>query len=742
MFRRSEHRFPYLDTMVTKNISGKRFTLWLLLGLAVIAAFGFYAGQMAYTRLNEQFIARETLSVRLASQSLHSSLRLPASHLYSVAVLEPRMRQAVSQADPALDEVANAFTTLLMRNPNYAQVRWIGEDGVEVVRIDQPAPADVRRLETDDLQDKSSRPYVRQGLQLGPSELYVSPLDLNVENGVVQQPFNPVVRMALRLFDNSGIPHGIVVLNISAKPMLDKIISFSDNENIMLLNADGFWLKSPNPADEWGFMLGKTETMGTRNPLAWQKINTTPQGHAETAAGHWTWDTIGVTESHLTVTNNIGLKLVAHIPAEAIWAARIKALTPVMITTLVTALLFGAALYRLSREMTERRHAEQQAVLANKAKGAFLATMSHEIRTPMTGILGFSDMLQEDKLPDESRAKVDKIKSAAQALLRILNDILDISKLDAGKFEIEQVPFNPAIMANEVVQMFYQTCPMEKKDTLQITAKIARDFPEAVKADPTRLRQVLVNLMGNAVKFSDRGSVTLVCGHNAGKKRLEFEVIDTGIGMDGELLGRLFQEFEQADASTSRKYHGTGLGLAICKKLVERMGGEITVKSTPGLGSAFWFSVPYEPASADDLPKEDEPAPPPEAEKQALSILVAEDNQINQMIVQNTLKKMGHKVTIAESGKEALRLVSEENDFDLILMDVRMPEMSGPEATRKIRALPHAAASIPIIALTADVMEDNKAAYFEAGMNDCVGKPINQKELAAAINKAACLVSS
>jgi len=727
--------------MVTKSIPGKRFTMWLIVGLAVIAVFGFYAGQMAYTRLNDQFVARDTLSVRLASQSLQSSLRLPASHLYSVAALEPRMRQAISARQPDLDEVANAFTTLLMRNPDYAQVRWINEDGMEIVRIDQFSPANVQRVASNDLQDKSRRPYVQSGLQLGPSELYVSPLDLNVENGVVQRPFVPVVRMALRLIDGTGIPRGILVLNISAKPMLDRIISYSVDENIMLLNADGFWLKSPNPADEWGFMLGKSETLGTRNPKAWQNINSARNGHVETAVGHWTWDTIGVSESHLTVAENLSLKLVAHVQAETIWASRMKALTPVMITTLLTALLFGFGLHRILREMAERRRAEKQAIIANKTKNAFLATMSHEIRTPMTGILGFADMLLEDRLSDDSKTKVGKIKSAAEALLRILNDILDISKLDAGKFEIESIPFNPASMANEVVQMFYHTCPAEKKETLQITAKVAKGFPEAVSADPTRLRQVLMNLLGNAVKFSDRGSVTLVCAHDPAKKQLEFEVIDTGIGMDQELLDRLFQEFQQADASTSRKYHGTGLGLAICKKLVDRMGGEIRVKSTPGLGSAFWFSVPYEPASIEDLPMEEAAAEPAETARQALSILVAEDNEINQMIIQNTLKKMGHKATIAESGMEALRLVSEEHDFDLILMDVRMPEMSGTEATRRIRALPGAKSRILIIALTADVMAENKASYFEAGMNDCVGKPINHVELAAAINKAACSVS-
>ncbi|WP_286830210.1 MULTISPECIES: hybrid sensor histidine kinase/response regulator [Kordiimonas] len=726
---------------MTRKLSGKQFTVWLLAGLTAIAALGYFAGNLAVKRVDDQFYAKETLAVELASQSVREALRLPASQLYSVVNLEPRMLQALNSRDGNLSEIENAFITLLLRNPNYAQVRWISEDGMEIVRVDQKRPGVVRAKEADALQDKSRRPYVQQGLQLQKDQLYVSPLDLNMENGEIQIPYMPVVRMALRAYGNDGRPRGLIVLNIAAGPMLDQVRNYSATENIMLLNAEGYWLKSANPADEWGFMLGNTATMGTRHPRAWQKINTSASGYAETQSGLWTWQTIEASENHLSVAHNLELKLVAQVSRENLTGARLKALAPILITIAATAVFYAVALYRLMREMANRRYAEQQANQANKAKGAFLATMSHEIRTPMTGILGFADMLLEDDLADDSKKKVGRIKGAAQALLRILNDILDISKLDAGKFEIEKIPFRPDILANEVVQMFYQTCPPDKKDTLQITAKVSRSFPEVVCADPTRLRQVLVNLMGNAVKFSDRGSVTLVCDHNKARRQLEFEIIDTGIGMDEDMLNRLFQEFEQADATTSRKYHGTGLGLAICKKLVERMGGDIRARSTPGMGSAFWFSVPYDTATTADLPSEETSAPTVDANQLALSILVAEDNEINQMIIQNALKKLGHKATIAESGKEALRLMEEPNDFDLILMDVRMPEMSGPEATRRIRALPGTKGIIPIIALTADVMEENKSAYFEAGMNDCVGKPINQAELASAINKAACEIS-
>ena len=386
-------------------------------------------------------------------------------------------------------------------------------------------------------------------------------------------------------------------------------------------------------------------------------------------------------------------------------------------------------------DITCQVNARQQAEAATNAKSEFLATMSHEIRTPMTAVLGFADILLNDDITPAAKDKVAKIKDAARQLLRIINDILDVSKLEAGKLEIEKIDVDLPALVEDVFTLFREkrTGWRKTKSEILLNTTLAADFPTHINSDPTRIRQIVVNLLANAIKFTETGSVKLVgtCGTSPdGRDYFRIAIHDTGIGMKPETVKKLFAEFTQADASFSRRFEGTGLGLSISKRLVELMGGEIGVESKLGEGSTFWFELPYSSAGKVN----DSPVTAPHFRtRKPLHILVAEDNGLNQQVIAAVLDSFGHTYEVVENGLEAVSAHT-ARAFDLILMDVRMPEMDGCEATKMIRKLDGEKGDIPIIALTADAMEEHKRGYFEAGMDDVATKPIDRAELARTID--------
>jgi signal transduction histidine kinase/ActR/RegA family two-component response regulator len=385
----------------------------------------------------------------------------------------------------------------------------------------------------------------------------------------------------------------------------------------------------------------------------------------------------------------------------------------------------------LRQARARARDGEQAAESANAAKSTFLATMSHEIRTPLNGVLGMAQAMAGDELSDRQRDRLSVIHRSGEALLAILNDVLDLSKIEAGKLELEQMEFELAEVARGAYSAF--TALANKKGL-----SFALDIENArgrYLGDPTRLRQILYNLISNALKFTEQGEIRVIAARK--DEILEISVRDTGVGIPPESLSKLFAKFDQLDSSTTRRFGGTGLGLAICRELAQLMTGEISVTSELGLGSTFTLRVPLkylgEERAASTVAETVGERP-----EIALRVLAAEDNAVNQLVLKTLLHQMGVDPTVVENGQQAVEAWA-GGDWDVILMDIQMPVMDGLTATAQIRAreTEEGRERTPIVALTANAMSHHIDQYVSAGMNGHVAKPIQAAELFAALTRAA-----
>jgi signal transduction histidine kinase/ActR/RegA family two-component response regulator len=416
---------------------------------------------------------------------------------------------------------------------------------------------------------------------------------------------------------------------------------------------------------------------------------------------------------------------------------------------------------RLAEAKKQAEVQAQRAEEASKAKSDFLAMMSHEIRTPMNGVLGFANLLLETPLNAEQREFAETVQRSGDALLTIINDVLDYSKIEAGRMTVERIDFDLYSVCDEVRKILRSAIA---ERGLAVILSYDAALPRRIKGDPVRIRQVVLNLASNAVKFTERGAVRIEVSR-LDADQVKISVVDSGIGISEEQLNRMFRRFTQADSSTTRRYGGTGLGLAISKTLVELMGGTIGVHSEPGTGSTFWFTLPLIAATQPqgDVPAAVSPpasaparAPlavpvlvdavgePPAASRAAAvaaqsspsRLLLVEDNFVNERVAVYMLAKLGYPVDVARHGREAIDMLSKAA-YDLVLMDCQMPEMDGFEATRIIRdrastVLDH---EIPVVAMTANAFPEDRARAIAAGMNDFLAKPVDRSVLGDMLEK-------
>lgn len=773
-------------------------------------------------------LEQAALQLRHITKKINNNLAGVASELMNISQHSTVFDLAKAMHLHDDEKLADQLEAVRVLFSNYAQVkrifnqvRYIDASGMERVRVNL-VNNQITISNDHELQNKKQRNYYKKTMQLLPGEIYISPIDLNIENEQIEQPFNPVVRYTIPvIYDDKTV--GMVVFNVLVNDVFflhqydDKIDDF------IIADYDGYYIHHADALKEWGMMLAlnrkhhnlklekpdivsqlfsgtrgqvrtDAETIYVYQPVYpssdvsinhyWLLIKKVKNIQYPVTADAWFNTATAAINAGLEISNRAGVyanQVMLTLKADAnkrlifslemlviallvfvmfIFWSKIRILNPIQHLTQVTekiasgdlskrikassndeigqlASAFNQMTVDLEQSTAELIQARKLAENANASKSVFLANMSHEIRTPMNAVLGMAELLILTDLNQKQQEYAGTIYRSGYNLLTIINDILDFSKIEAGKLKLEHIVFSVQQTLHDVLEGLRPVID-EKKLTFQLNMDVS--VASVYKGDPVRFHQIMTNLMNNAIKFTKQGGIVVNVQSqdiDNAAVQLRCEIIDTGIGVSDEVKPQLFKPFEQADKSITRFYGGTGLGLSITKQLVQLMGGDVGFQSELDKGSTFYFTVILEKTS-ERLESSTMLKPPSLLSENRMNtrILVAEDDYINQTVFNAMLETLGYSATIVVNGKEAVNAIERE-PFDLVFMDISMPEMDGYEATSFIRKLEVERNNkrVPVIALTAHALAGEKEKCLAAGIDDYLSKPASLDGLAMMLKR-------
>ncbi|MFA6053181.1 MAG: ATP-binding protein [Methylobacter sp.] len=788
-------RIKNIISSIRPSVGIKLGAWFSLLGILAVALTGFYAYSQSRALLIEATEDKLQTATQVLAGHFTGSLSAISDDVKMMASL-PTVRSIANSMDEQelaayKDDLAEIFATQLSLHPEYFQIRFIGAQnhGLELVRVDKEQNG-VRRVSKKGLLEKGHFRYVYQTLKQPVGSFYVSKINLNRDQSLQLGLNKPTLRIATPVQSNDGSVFGVVVINVDLQGLFDLLQADLDKEmRIFLADQAGDYLIHPDQSKTFGFEYGRRFLIqddiheisdlivGLKERMV---LNTGKKGEQPLISA-FTRVPLGVAAEKRFVILGIAIPEYSVLQKTRVLAGDfIKIIIYFSLLSVLVSVLLSRALAKplnalaeaakqfsggkpmnnlplgrkdeigfiahsfskmanqIGEQVKNLQLNEQKLNQANQTKSEFLANMSHEIRTPMNAITGLTYLCLKTGLTTQQREYLKKIDVSATSLLDLINDILDLSKAEAGKLEIETAPFRLDEIFDNINSIM---ADLALRKGLSLNFSVSGGVPACLRGDSLRLKQVLSNLIHNAIKFTAHGSVQVFvrdAAINQEQATLEFEVQDTGIGITPVQQARLFNVFTQADSSITRQYGGTGLGLTICKQLVELMGGAIHVKSQPGKGSTFSFTLTFGLADEfEALPRQlgnnnDTHHIPPENCRGA-RILLVEDNEINQFVTRELLEKAGFVVDVVNNGLKATKQV-DSCIYQCVLMDVQMPIMDGYHATQLIRKNKRFK-DLPIIALSANAMVSEKIKCFEVGMNDHITKPFNPVDLYDVLDK-------